>query len=123
LPILRICDDLEKPQDLFFIVGLVVEGMLLISFLSAIFLFYMGNYYTVYKFSKKVFCGFPIIHPVLLQDIVSEYPWRDYHRSIKKHKLDILMEACMTNKHLVSISPNILRAAFTRTDPKREKRQ
>jgi len=83
-PIIRICANSEKPSDLFFKVGGFVMVLLLISFIAAICLYHMGNYYTLYKLSKG--CGFPILHPTLLHDIIGEEMFR-FESEVEEIKL------------------------------------
>jgi hypothetical protein len=70
-PIQRICLQSEKPTDLFFTVVLPIGFLLLIvSFLASLCLQLLGNYYTMYKWSKRVWPCCSIIHFALLQDLL-----------------------------------------------------
>ncbi len=103
LPSIRICSNSEKSSDMFILVGSFVMSLLFISFLSAICLYNIGNYNTMYKISKKVFCGFSIIHPTLLQDIVWDFQFRE-HIGVNQYNasLHILKESCKSDKHLLT---------------------
>jgi hypothetical protein len=68
-PIQRVCSESEKSTNLFFTVILPISFSLLsVSFLASFCLQLLGNYNTMYKWSKTVYC--PIIHFAMLQDLL-----------------------------------------------------
>jgi hypothetical protein len=68
-PIQKICSQSESSTDLFFTVVLPIGFLLLVvSFLASLCLQLLGNYKTMYQWSKKFKC--PIIHFALLQDLL-----------------------------------------------------
>ncbi len=68
-PTQRVCSESENSPDLFFTVVLPIEFLLLFSsFLASICLQLLGNYNTMYKWSKKIKCT--IIHFAMLQDLL-----------------------------------------------------
>jgi hypothetical protein len=70
-PVQRICSLSENSTDLFFTVILPIGFLLLIvSFLASFCLQLLGNYYTMYKWSKRVWPCCSIIHFAMLQDLL-----------------------------------------------------
>ena len=70
-PIQRICSLSENSTDLFFTVVLpIVFSLLVVSFLASLCLQLLGNYNTMYKWSKRVWPCCSIIHFALLQDLL-----------------------------------------------------
>jgi hypothetical protein len=68
-PIQRVCSESENSTDLFFAVVLpIVFSLLFVGLLASFCLQLLGNYNTMYKWSRKVFC--PIIHFAMLQDLL-----------------------------------------------------
>ena len=69
LPIVRICSDRENPGHLFFtVVGPIAFALLLASYLATGSLQILGNYFTMFRWSKTFCFGRPIVHVSLLQD-------------------------------------------------------
>jgi hypothetical protein len=71
LSIKRICAQSENSTALFFSVVLPIGfSLLFVSFLASICLQVLGNYNTMYKWSKRVWPCCSIIHFALLQDLL-----------------------------------------------------
>jgi len=69
LPNQRLCSELERPADVFYnFVGPIGFLLLLISLISSLCLQLLGNYNTMYSWSRKICFFCPIIHISLLQD-------------------------------------------------------
>ena len=73
LPVIRICQDSEAPTDAFLYIGIIAVALFILSLCSSIVLFFQGSYYNIFKWSNIFFCGSPIIHPMLLQDIMKNF--------------------------------------------------
>ncbi len=68
-PIKRVCSESENSTNFFFTVVLPIGlSLLFVSFLASFCLQFIGNYNTMYKWSKSVCC--PIIHFAMLQDLL-----------------------------------------------------
>jgi hypothetical protein len=68
-PVQRLCSESELPSDFFnFTVGPFGLSLLALSLLASSCLQQLGNYQTMYKWSKWVFCFSPIVHFSMLQD-------------------------------------------------------
>ncbi len=67
----RLCSFMEQSTDLFFkTVGPILFGFLFLSFLSSLFLQFLGNYHNIYNLTKKIPFFKPIIHPSMMVDIL-----------------------------------------------------
>jgi hypothetical protein len=70
-PIQRTCLQSENSTDLFFTVILPIGfSCLIVSFLASFCLHLLGNYNTMYKWSRNVWHCCPIIHFAMLQDLL-----------------------------------------------------
>ena len=67
--------EMENPKD-FFDQVVVPLGFILIiiSFTASVFLHYLGNYYTMFQWSRIILCGRPIVTASLLQDLIRNSP-------------------------------------------------
>ena len=66
----RICPEGETPTTDFDIIAGIAAALFTVSFLALVWLFRQRNYENVFYWSKFLFCGSPIIHPMLLNDNV-----------------------------------------------------
>ena len=102
LPIQRACSESENPTDQFLNVVLPIGlSLLFISFLSSVCLQLLGNYYTMYKWSKAFFCCGPIVHLSMLQDLIGNLEKSEFY------KLNELLEWLLKND----------RSIFQKRDP------
>ena len=102
LPIQRVCSESENPTDQFLNVVLPIGlTLLFISFLSSVCLQLLGNYYTMYKWSKAFFCCGPIVHLSMLQDLIGNLEKSEFY------KLNELLEWLLKND----------RSIFQKRDP------
>ena len=70
-PFVRFCSSGENPNDILYdVVGPLGFGLLLLSFGSTLFLYKLGNYYTMYKWSNTLFRCYSIVHFALLFDFL-----------------------------------------------------
>ncbi len=68
-PTKRVCSESENSPDMFFTFVLPIGlALLFVSFLASFCLQLLGNYNTMYKWSKSLCC--PIIHFAMLQDLL-----------------------------------------------------
>jgi len=75
MPVQRLCMETENPADFLFHVILPIGfSLLILSFIASVCLQFLGNYHTLFQWSKKVISCCPIVHASLLQDsIINEY--------------------------------------------------
>ena len=88
----RICSNQEKSIDEFtHIICLIAFSLLLASFLGAICLHFLGNYFNMYLLLKHGCCGSPIVSSSLLRDIIlngeqNEIDWiLNHDRDVRLH--------------------------------------
>ena len=68
---LRLCSENEDPGYFFFTqVGPLSYFFIICSLMSAIVLQFLGNFYTMYNWSKFPFCNHPIVHISMIKDIL-----------------------------------------------------
>jgi ankyrin repeat protein len=71
MPIQRLCSDMENPTDLIHHIILPIGfSLLIISLIASVCLQFLGNYYSLYQWSKRMLCCCPIVHASLLQDFI-----------------------------------------------------
>ena len=86
LPILNLCTENENPSD-FFVTCVLPPACVFIfcSWLSSLMLQYLGNYYTMYNWSRVILCDHPIVHVSMIKDFI-----KNSKSSLSKHDCKIL---------------------------------
>jgi len=84
------CTENESPSDyLYQYVGPIIFFLFAISFMASVMLQFLGSYFTMFQWSKKVCCCWgPIVTSSLLQDVI---------KNEEDEKIDVLLEGVFKN--------------------------